>query len=54
MIHVNVHILVLCRKFEPIPIKIRLFGNFKNLAKTMDYSTRHFIKKGKGRILHFF
>ena len=39
----HIHVLKLCRNFEPIPIKIGFFMNFKSCskirAKTLYYST---------------
>ena len=43
LIHIHVHVLMLCRKFELIPIKIGFFTNFKSCSKigpkSLYYST---------------
>ena len=34
-VHIHVHVLKLCRNFEPIPIKIGFFVNIKSCSKIM-------------------
>ena len=58
----NRHVLMLCRKFALIPIKIiflRIFNLLKNQAKVSPCTIVHglgpnFIKNGKERILRFY
>ena len=41
----HIHVLMLCRSFEHIPIKINLFQNLAE-EKTMGYSTGYYVKNG--------
>ena len=57
----HIHVLMLCRKFELIPIKIGFFTNFK-VAQESGKSPctivhghwPNFIKNEKERIFHFY
>ena len=59
---IHIHVLMLCRKFEQIPIKIGFFTNFlicsKIWSKSLYYIVHglepNFMKNDKERILHFY
>ena len=57
----HIHVLMLCRKFELIPIKIGFFMNFKVAQKSGQSPCTivhgpwpNFMKNEKERILHFY
>ena len=59
---IHIHVLMLFRKFELIPIKIGFFTNFFKVAQKLGQSPctivqghwPNFIKNGKVRLLHFY
>ena len=59
---IHIHVLMLCRKFELIPIKIGFFANFQSCSKIRPKSLYYivqghwpnFVKNEKERILHFY
>ena len=58
---IHIHAFMMCRKFEPFPIKIRFFTIFKVAPKsgkspcTIVHGPRpNFAKNEKLRILHFY
>ena len=55
---IHIHVLMLCRKFELIPIKVRFFTNFQSCSKigqkTVQGLWPNFTKNGYERIFHFY